>query len=156
MTDRSSSRVLVVANRTASTPALLAEVERRAKAGATFVLLIPPEGRHHESDWTREDALRLVGRAAGGPVEDVEAGADAAATIHRAVADKQCDAIILSTGTGHHARWLHHDLPNRCKDLGVPVTVIPPEPSKWGPIEGFPPEWVHAESPAGIAGFGNY
>jgi hypothetical protein len=35
--------------------------------------------------------------------------------------------------------------------------VIPPEPHKWGPIEGFPPDWVpHAASPGGIAGLGNY
>ena len=41
------TRVLVVANRTASMPALLAEVEGRARAGASITVLIPPEKSRH-------------------------------------------------------------------------------------------------------------
>jgi hypothetical protein len=150
-------RVLVVANRTASTPAMLAEVERRAKEGASFVLLIPPEGGHHAPDWTPADASRLLGRAAGRPVECIDAGEDAVATIHRMTEAEEVDALLVSTVAEHHARWFHHDLPHRVEQLGVPVTLIPPEPSKWGPVEGFPPDWVpSAVSPAATAGFGNY
>jgi hypothetical protein len=148
--------VLVVANSTASTPALLGEVQLRAKTGARFLLLIPPVSEK-ESDWTAEDAQRLLGRACGAGVECIDAGPNPADTIHRAVADGACGEVIVSTRPEHHVLWFHHDLPARLQDLSVPVTVIPPEPDSWGPIEGFPPDWVpHAASPSGIAGLGNY
>lgn len=157
MTGSNQPRVLVVANRTASTPALLAEVERRGKLGARFTLLIPPESGHGHVDWTAEDAVSLLERACGGSIDRIDAGANAADTIHRSVAGGDCDEVIVSTQPEHHVLWFHHDLPARLSDLGVPVTVIPPEPQSWGPIEGFPPDWVpHAASPAGIAGLGNY
>jgi hypothetical protein len=152
----STTRILVVANRTASTPALLAEVERRGQLGGSFTLLIPPERSHRHTDWTPEDAVRLMERAAGGTVEIIDAGPNAADTIHRGVADAVYDEVIVSTTPEHHVLWFHHDLPARLTDLGAPVTVIPPEPQNWGPIEGFPSDWVpHPASPAGIAGLGN-
>jgi hypothetical protein len=156
MTDSTTQAVLVVANSTASTPALLAEVQRRAKAGARFTLMIPPVS-DDQSDWTAEDARLLLGRACGAGVECIDAGPNPADTIHRAVAGGDCGEVIVSTRPEHHVLWFHHDLPARLSDLSVPVTVIPPEPDSWGPIEGFPPDWVpHAASPSGIAGLGNY
>jgi hypothetical protein len=50
----------------------------------------------------------------------------------------------------HLERWRRHDLARRIGHLGVLVTVIPPEPERWGPIDGFPPEWVPAESPGAL------
>jgi hypothetical protein len=155
MPDTAQPRVLVVANRTASTPALLAAVERRAKAGARFSLMVPPDP--DGTDWTAEDATRLVERAAGGTVDGVDPGAQPADTIHGLVAGGDCDQVIVSTTTAHHRHWFHHDLPARLKDLGVPVTVIPPEPDAKDAIEGFPPDWQpHVVNPAGTAGLGNY
>ena len=123
-------RILVVANRTASTPAMLGEVQRRAAAGARFALLIPPVHPDDPTDWSSADACDLLRRA---------------------------DEVIVSTVHHQLDRWRHHDLPRRLADLAVPVTVIPPEPQRWGPIEGFPPDWVPgAANPAGMAGFGNY
>ena len=78
------TRVLVVANRTASTPALLAEVGARARAGASVTVLIPPE-EADQPDWTDEEAARLVGHAADQKVECLDAGPDALDTIHAAV-----------------------------------------------------------------------
>jgi hypothetical protein len=153
MSETTGTTVLIVANRTASTPALLAEVHRRAGT-CLFGLMVPPEA---DQDWSVEDALRLVGRATGAEVASVETGSDAAATVHDLVERGDYDEIILSTVPEHHARWHHHKLPDRIQRLGVPVTVIPPEMANWGPVEGFPPDWTpQAVSPAAVAGFGNY
>jgi hypothetical protein len=148
-----SQPVLVVANRTSSTPALLAEVHRRAET-CRFGLMVPPEA---ESDWSLDDALRLVGRAAGQDVTAVEHGTNAADTIHDLVASGDYQEIVLSTVPEHHHLWHRHGLTDRVQQLGVPVTVIPPELNNWGPVAGFPDDWTpKAVSPAAIAGFGNY
>jgi hypothetical protein len=157
MPTEAPSRILVVANRTASTPAMLGEVQRRAAAGARFALLIPPVHADDPTDWSSADACDLLRRAGAADVEEVDGGDDAALRVHELVRDKSCDEVIVSTVHHHLDRWRHHDLPRRLADLSVPVTVIPPEPQRWGPIEGFPPDWVPgAASPAGMAGFGNY
>jgi hypothetical protein len=155
MTD-TSRRILIVANRTASTPALLEQVRTSARDGATFALLVPPE-TGDAVDWTLDDACSLIGAAAGSTVTTVDCGPDAARTVHELVADGRCSEVILSTQPEHHLRWFHHDLPQKMQDLSVRVTVIPPEADGWGPIHGFPPDWVPgAVNPAGIAGLGNY
>jgi len=147
-------RILLVANRTASTPALLEHVRERGRDGASFMLLIPPE-TGDAVDWSERDACQLLGSAAGCTIDTVEPGPDAALTVHRLVTEGSCDEIILSTQPEHHHRWLHHDLPHKLEDLSVPVKVIPPEP-EWGTVSGFPSSWTHPINPAGIAGLGNY
>jgi hypothetical protein len=157
MSAAKAARILIVANRTSSTPAMLAEVHRRAPTCGGFGLMIPPERDADAVDWAPEDALRLVGRAAGGEVTPVDTGPDAALTVHDLVAQGDYDEIILATVKEHHHRWHHHRLPDRIQQLGVPVTVIPPELDNWVPVEGFPSEWApHPVSPAAMAGFGNY
>ena len=139
------TRVLVVANRTPSTPALLTEVGTQARAGATFTVLIPPEKGDHP-DWTREDAVRLLGRAAGGDVASLDCGPDALDTIHGAVDRGDFDEIIVCTLPGHLARWVHHDLPHRLEHLGLPVCVIPPDEDVPDDIrEGLPSGWKYPE-----------
>jgi hypothetical protein len=153
MSQTNGATVLVVANRTASTPALLAEVHQRA-ATCRFGLLVPPVA---ESDWSADDALRLVGRAAGQEVTAVEPGPNAAATIHDLVEGGTYQEIILSTVPEHHHLWHRHGLTDRVQHLGVRVTVIPPEMDNWGPVAGFPDDWTpKAVNPAAVAGFGNY
>jgi hypothetical protein len=151
MSETAEPTTLVVANRTASTPALLAEVKRRAAQGARFAVMVPAERADHP-DWTPDDAARLLENACGSEVARVDPGADAAATISELVHDGRYAQILVSTAPEHHARWFHHDLPRRVEHLGVPVTVIPPEPDSWGPIEGFPDQWV----PHPVSGPGAY
>jgi hypothetical protein len=117
-------RILVIANRTPSTPTMLHTVTERARAGATFTLLIPPDHGEHE-DWSQEVALNLMRRAADGDVASLDSGDDPLDTVHRAVSDGEFDELIVCTAPGHLARWVHHDLPHRLEHLGLPVAVIP-------------------------------
>jgi hypothetical protein len=127
--ETNAGRILVVANRTASTHLLLEEVRRDAKTGASFTLCIPPEHRHHHgADWSQADAERLMSEAAGAPVDVLDPGADAVDAIHAAVDAGRFDGIIVSTAPEHLGRWVHHDLPHRIEHLGLPVRIVPPEP----------------------------
>ena len=138
--------MLVVANRTESAPRLLKEVERRARDGCDFDLVVPPERHPDAPDWTAEEALALVERAAKGrSVRLVDCGADAAATIGDLVRQGECDEILLSTPPEHHPHWHRHSLPKQIRELGIPVTVIPPDPTGWSYAHGFPEDWVRAE-----------
>ena len=120
------SRILVIANRTASTPAMLEVVAKRARDGARFTVLVPPEHEHHD-DWSQEAAVERVGQAAGGDVASLDSGDDPLDSVHRAVSDGEFDELIVCTAPTHLARWVHHDLPHRLQHLGLPVVVIPPE-----------------------------
>jgi hypothetical protein len=63
----SPRRVLIVANRTSATPALLDEVRRRAASGPQqFTLLVPDAPDRKTADWTLDSALPLLTRAALG------------------------------------------------------------------------------------------
>ena len=155
-TAEGTTRILIVANRTSSTPTLLKEVTESARRGASFTLLIPPEKAQDGGDWLPEDALRLVGDAAGSPVEHLRCGDDALDTIHAAVDGGDVDEIIVCTPHEHLSRWMHHDLAHRIEHLGLPVRVIPPEHDKPMPAElrrDIPDGWTRVETP-GAAGAG--
>ena len=130
-------RVLIVANRTASTPTLMEHVKRlAAERPSAFTLLIPDSPKSKHTDWTMELALPRIERAAGGPVEGLTGEEDPFEAIRRAVADGDYDEIIISTLPKRVSKWLRRDLPRRIEGLGLPVKVITPEqvvqPSPWG------------------------
>ena len=71
------SRVLIVANRTASTFRLVEAVRERAEAGpCQFALLIPDVTDRKQADWTLETAQRVLRPAARGKIEGIVGGSD--------------------------------------------------------------------------------
>src|SRR6187397_1090068 len=124
MSEATTRRLLVVANRTESAAQLLRVVEQRAHDDCEITLMVPPERHPDAPDWTPEVALELVQRAARGrPVALVDCGGDAAATIGELVEQGTCNEILLCTPPEHHPHWHRHNLPKRIQSLGVPVNV---------------------------------
>jgi hypothetical protein len=132
MPSSSSHRTLIVANRTAATPLLLDEIERRAGERPTeFVLLIPNVTSRKAADWTLTEALVAVRRAARGvtglraaEVRGRLGGPEPFDSIKQALADEHFDDVIISTLPKRRSEFLRRDLPRRVQELGVPVTVV--------------------------------
>jgi hypothetical protein len=137
-----TNRVLLVANRTAMTPALRDEVRKRAAAGdAAFHLLVPaqPSGLHRvvdpevsgrEAAHSRMDeALAVLSEAAGSQVTGEVGSADPIAAIHDALNARDFDEIVISTLPKRISKWLHVDLPSKARGLGLPVTHIESMPA---------------------------
>ena len=131
------SRVLLVANRTATTPALFDVVARRATAGpARFHLVVPatPRGLHRvvdpevtglvEAEAQVEAALPRLSEAAGTPVTGEVGVADPIAAIHDALFSQRFDEIVVSTLPRRISRWLRLDLPSKAQGFGLPVTHV--------------------------------
>ena len=137
MTSSDHARVLVVANRTAATPALLDAVRTRAAAGsASFTLLVPnaAHGLHRVVDPEDTDvseaqasldlAIPLLEEVAGGPVEGLVGSSNPFNAIQDAVNVHGFDEIIISTLSPRVSRWLRMDLPRRITVLGLPITTV--------------------------------
>jgi hypothetical protein len=133
----SEARILVVANRTAATPALIAAVrERAAKGPASFTLLVPntahglhklvdPEDQgQSEAEQTLELAVPLLEEAAGGRVEGMVGDPEPLAAIQDAINIHGFDEIIISTLPSRVSKWLKLDLPSKAAGLGLPVTTV--------------------------------
>jgi hypothetical protein len=129
--------VLVVANRTAGSPELLAALKERAAAGGVkFHLLVPatPHGvawaadMHSGGGEAEHDLTAAVERLRGEglDVDDGKVGdPDPVAAVEDAVNFKEFDEIIVSTLPKHVSKWLKVDLPHRVeRATGKPVTHV--------------------------------
>jgi uncharacterized membrane-anchored protein len=135
---RPSAQILVVAHKTAATPALLKAIAQRAAHGpARFHLLVPNPAEHAElTDMERQVkhaegeqvlalALPLIDEAAQGHVDgSVSIRHDPMDAIEETLQGGDFHEIILSTLPRGVSRWLHIDLPKRIAHLGVPVTTV--------------------------------
>jgi uncharacterized membrane-anchored protein len=136
-----TAEVLVVAHRTAATPALLHTIRERAARGpARFHLLVPNPAEHAEvteaerakahteGEHVLELALPLIDRAAGTATRgSVSIRHDPMDAIEETSPTENFDEIILSTLPHHVSRWLHIDLPHRVAHFGLPVTTVTAE-----------------------------
>jgi hypothetical protein len=139
MDSSNPAHVLVVAHRTAATPALLDAIRERAARGpAWFHLLVPDPS---PADWrpghadrrqritagerVLAHAVALIEEAARRPTDgSVSTRHDPMDAIEEAVHDGDFDEIILSTLPLGVSRWLRVDLPRRVAHLGLPVTTV--------------------------------
>jgi len=130
-------RVLVVANKTAATPALLEAVRKRAARGpVTFTLLVPnaAHGLHvvvdaedqdsSEAEQVLELAVPLLEEAAGGHVEGMVGDPSPMNAIQDAINIHGFDEVIISTLPARVSKWLKLDLPSKVTGLGLPVTTV--------------------------------
>jgi hypothetical protein len=130
MPESSPARVLIVANRTAATPALIEAVRDRARRSpASFTLLVPQLAAEvvygdEEARKTIELAVPLLEEAAGDTVTALIGPSDALLAVERTLVHERFDEVILSTLPQRVSHWLHRDLPTRIERLGVPVTVV--------------------------------
>src|SRR3954451_6658105 len=106
--------VLVIANRTAATPALLEEVRRRTSEGpCRFALLVPRpywDADTEESGITLELAIPLIEEAASARVDGLIGDEDPVRAVEAALAQRHYDEVVVSTLPAHVSRWLHMDL----------------------------------------------
>jgi hypothetical protein len=119
------TRILVVANRTASTPRLLEEVRRRVRAQpCASTLLIPGAPNRKAADWTLDVAIPLLERAARGKVASLVGGPDPFDALAHAIGEESFDEIVISTLPKRRSKWLRRDLIRRVESLGLPVTAV--------------------------------
>lgn len=132
-----SARILLVANRTAATDALLDAVRARAAAGdAVFHLVVPatPHGLDRlanpddkggeEARAVLRDALPALSTAAGSSVTGSVGDPDPLSAIADELNAKTYDEIIVSTLQHRVSKWMRLDLVSKARGLGLPVTHV--------------------------------
>jgi hypothetical protein len=131
------TRVLVVAHKTAATPALVAAVQERAARGpCAFTLLVPnsAHGLHRVVDPEDQDrgeaaevvelAVPVLEDAIGAHVDSLIGDPNPMNAVQDAVNLHGFDEIIISTLPAKVSRWLKLDLPSKVGGLGLPVTTV--------------------------------
>jgi len=129
------SLILVVANKVAATPALVAAVRERAAAGpAEFFMLVPNPGHLafdrssadvHEGGEMLAEALPPLEQAAGRQIGGrVASSPNAYDDIVAELASGEYSEIILETPPSHVSHWLHVDLSQRIAQLGYPLITV--------------------------------
>jgi hypothetical protein len=128
-------RILVVANKRDASPALLDAVRERTAAGpASFFMLIPnPDhlafdrnttDHPHGTDILAQALPALEGPAGAEVNGRVANSPNAYDDIVEELEGSRYDEIILETPPSHVSHWLHVDLPERIRHLGLPLQTV--------------------------------
>jgi uncharacterized membrane-anchored protein len=131
------ARVLVVANKTAATRALVDAVRERAAVGPVEFVMLVPNPAHLAFDRTSPataegeqllaHALPPLEQAAGTEIEGrVADSPNAFDDIVAELGRRTYSEIILETLPSHVSHWLHVDLAQRLAHLGYPLTTVTP------------------------------
>jgi hypothetical protein len=128
-----TTNVLVVANVTATSPELLAELRAHVQKGpAQFTLVVPAAGGRQHAQDVLAQALELTG-AAGLNVEGQVGDADPICAISDAWDPQRYDEIVLATLPEGVSKWLHAGFPERVERLTgarvIHVVAQPPKPA---------------------------
>ena len=143
------ANVLVVANRTAASPDLIACLRERAeRSPARFQMLIPPTSRGEQgrADARRNlDAALAAMRDAGLDVTgEVASDSDPVIAVLEAYDPKRHDELIVSTLPASASHWLRIDGPARiARASGALVRHVESRPPR------EEPEVAHVEKPKG-------
>ena len=139
MANSAPTRVLVVTDRIAASPALLQAIRARAERGPIDVRMLVPNPApaewhpgHPERHAKAEAAQSVLAQtlpemrtAAGVPVDgSVSTRHDPVDAIEEVLHDEPVDELIIATTPHHIEGWLHVDLPHRVAHLGLPVTTF--------------------------------
>jgi GABA permease len=130
-------RVLVVANQTATSPALIAELQGCAARGPTDLRLVVPALNSRLSHWlsATDEAVSTARRRADraravlmthGLAVSVEVGDSVPLlAIEDALAEFDADEIVISTLPPSQSHWLEHDVIELAQDhFDVPVRHV--------------------------------
>jgi GABA permease len=129
--------VLVVANQTATSPALITELRDRAQRGPVQFHLVVPALNSHLRHWLSdtdhatlaarrrsEDALALL-KSRGLPVTTEIGDSVPLLAIGDALSQFHADEIVISTAPSNRSHWLERNLVNRARRrFNVPVRHV--------------------------------
>jgi hypothetical protein len=137
MESSAPARVLVVAHKTAATPALIEAVRDRAtRSPARFTLVVPNpvhglhavmdagDAEESEAQTVLDLAIPLLAEAAGDHVEGFIGDPSPMNAIQDAINLHGFDEVIISTLPARVSKWLKLDLPSKVTGLGLPVTTV--------------------------------
>ena len=131
--DTAQKNVLVIANQTVLSEALLARIRARAEQGPAGFLIVAPQSDTEGDDERSADRrlrlalteLRGLGLSAHGQIVHPDPYTAAMHVTH----DERVDEIIVSTLPGEKSGWLRRDLVGRLrKDTGLPVEHVEATP----------------------------
>src|SRR5687767_14233228 len=146
------TRVLVVANVTASSPDLIEALRQRAEAGDVAYTLLMPARREMES--TALDEALTLWREQGLEVEGRMGDADPVEAATEAWDPTRFDEVIVSTLPGATSKWLTVDVPHRIDRVtDARVTHVVSRPPGYGQPASGPPR-AREHNPLAVLSWG--